>query len=153
MFLFIFAFFGNVFYVMSILVAPQMRTPEAGNYIRESIPYAPLRFIERLFMINRFLLGSGGTLMFDMTIVTQSYLYRPKIFPRRSHSTHIRHPYSAHEEESAGLLSGDALASSSTASLHHPTGALGRGVGRGRQLDAQNVAPASRSRSRTSVHV
>jgi len=63
MYLFIFAFLGNVFYVSSILTSPNLDIPgpEASAFIRESIPY---------------LLGSGGTLMFDITIVSQSLLYR-----------------------------------------------------------------------------
>ncbi|VDB83072.1 unnamed protein product [Peniophora sp. CBMAI 1063] len=72
-FLFIFAFLGNFFYVLSILTAPNMSLPppEAAAYLKESIPY---------------LLGSGGTLMFDVTIVCQTMLYRPKaaIQARRS---------------------------------------------------------------------
>ncbi|KAI0035930.1 PQ loop repeat-domain-containing protein [Vararia minispora EC-137] len=64
-YLFIFAFLGNFFYVLSILTAPNMYLPppEASAYISESIPY---------------LLGSGGTLMFDVTIVVQSRIYRLK---------------------------------------------------------------------------
>ncbi|KAG5727988.1 hypothetical protein E4T56_gene19336 [Termitomyces sp. T112] len=57
MYLFVFAFLGNSFYVASILTSPDW-TPEL---LRESIPY---------------LLGSGGTLMFDVVIVSQSLLYR-----------------------------------------------------------------------------
>ena len=46
---------------------------------------------------NRYLLGSGGTLMFDITIIGQSFCYRPR--PRR---------YSrVLDEEETGLLSGD----------------------------------------------
>lgn len=54
-----------------------------------------------MFLI-RYLLGSGGTLMFDITIVGQSFCYRPR--HRRRLYTHSR----ALEEE-AGLLSADAL--------------------------------------------
>ncbi|THG92599.1 hypothetical protein EW145_g8661, partial [Phellinidium pouzarii] len=65
MYLFIFAFLGNTFYVLSILASPQMAQPRPAStaFLLESIPY---------------LLGSGGTLLFDITIVTQSVLYRPK---------------------------------------------------------------------------
>ncbi|KZV89860.1 hypothetical protein EXIGLDRAFT_721027 [Exidia glandulosa HHB12029] len=63
--LFTFAFLGNAFYVASILTSPQLLsapTPEARSaFIRESVPY---------------LLGSGGTLVFDVTIVVQSFVYR-----------------------------------------------------------------------------
>lgn len=45
----------------------------------------------------RYLLGSGGTLMFDITIIGQSFCYRPR--PRR-HSRIL-------DEEETGLLSGD----------------------------------------------
>ncbi|KZV81060.1 hypothetical protein EXIGLDRAFT_731912 [Exidia glandulosa HHB12029] len=63
--LFTFAFLGNAFYVASILTSPQLLsapTPEARTaFIKESVPY---------------LLGSGGTLVFDVTIVVQSFVYR-----------------------------------------------------------------------------
>ena len=49
-----------------------------------------------------YLLGSGGTLMFDITIVTQSFLYRPKPHARGRHSSRAIH------EEEEGLLSADA---------------------------------------------
>lgn len=41
MFLFVSAFLGNVFYVASILTAPQMHLPstETRAYLRESMPY------------------------------------------------------------------------------------------------------------------
>jgi len=40
MYLFVFAFLGNTFYVSSILISPIMGIPgpEASAYIRESIP-------------------------------------------------------------------------------------------------------------------
>ncbi|KAF8798096.1 hypothetical protein BYT27DRAFT_7124378 [Phlegmacium glaucopus] len=90
MYLFVFAFLGNVFYVASILTSPRnfLPPPQSTQYLRESIP---------------FLLGSGGTLMFDITIVGQSFCYRPR--PRRHLSTYGR----ASDEEEAGLLSADAL--------------------------------------------
>ncbi|TCD63614.1 hypothetical protein EIP91_005165 [Steccherinum ochraceum] len=85
--MFIFAFLGNFFYVASILTSPKLSLPpyEASAFLRESIPY---------------LLGSGGTLMFDVTIVTQSFIYRPK--------AHLRGRLSSRNEEEAGLLSADA---------------------------------------------
>jgi len=84
MYLFVFAFLGNVFYVSSILSSPKnfLPPPLSTQFIRESIPY---------------LLGSGGTLMFDITIIGQSFCYRPR--PRR-HSRIL-------DEEETGLLSGD----------------------------------------------
>ena len=45
----------------------------------------------------RYLLGSGGTLMFDITIIGQSFCYRPRV---RRHSRIL-------DEEETGLLSGD----------------------------------------------
>lgn len=61
--LFVAAFLGNTFYVSSILMNPVMNHPTEARaeYIRETIPY---------------LLGSGGTLLFDITIVSQSFIYR-----------------------------------------------------------------------------
>ena len=47
----------------------------------------------------RYLLGSGGTLMFDITIVSQSFCYRPRL---RRHSRAL-------DEEETGLLSADML--------------------------------------------
>ncbi|THH20699.1 hypothetical protein EW146_g724 [Bondarzewia mesenterica] len=94
MYLFVFAFLGNFFYVLSILSSPNMQLPprEASAYIRESIPY---------------LLGSGGTLMFDVTIVAQSFIYRHKhpLYHRgRRSSVHSR----MHASEEEGLLSAGA---------------------------------------------
>lgn len=62
MYLFAFAFCGNLFYVLSILTSPKVNLPseQSREFLRESVPY---------------LLGSGGTLMFDVTIVIQSFLY------------------------------------------------------------------------------
>ncbi|KAJ7581264.1 PQ loop repeat-domain-containing protein [Mycena floridula] len=87
MYLFLFAFLGNSFYVASIVASPKFFAPPPASteFIRESIPY---------------LLGSGGTLMFDVTILTQSFLYRPK------HHRRQRTRIDTVEEE-AGLLSGD----------------------------------------------
>ncbi|KAF8892508.1 hypothetical protein BD779DRAFT_1610089 [Infundibulicybe gibba] len=97
MYLFIFAFLGNVFYVSSILTSPKMSLPppQALAFIKESVPY---------------LLGSAGTLMFDITIVSQSFIYRPR--PRRRLSTRGR----VAEEE--GLLAGDILAQTNSVVLH-----------------------------------
>jgi uncharacterized protein with PQ loop repeat len=85
-YLFVFAFLGNVFYVSSILTSPNLSKPPpiSTDFMRESIPY---------------LLGSAGTLMFDITIVAQSFIYTPKT---RRHSTfsHTR----VHSDEEASLL-------------------------------------------------
>ncbi|KAI0831310.1 PQ loop repeat-domain-containing protein [Trametes gibbosa] len=95
MFLFIFAFLGNFFYVASILTSPNLLLPEpeASAFMRESIPY---------------LLGSGGTLMFDVTIVTQSLIYRPKP-PARG-----RAPSRSYSDEETGLLSAGASGAEET---------------------------------------
>ncbi|PPR01480.1 hypothetical protein CVT26_015103 [Gymnopilus dilepis] len=86
MYLFIFAFLGNSFYASSILLSPRryLPPPASSEYIRESIPY---------------LLGSIGTLLFDITIVSQSFCYRHR-HRRHSTSAHLR----ALDEEEAGLL-------------------------------------------------
>jgi len=87
--LFVFAFLGNFFYVASILTSPKLSLPphESSAFLRESIPY---------------LLGSGGTLMFDITIVAQSFIYRPKS------SLRGRHLSRTVNEEEQGLLSAGA---------------------------------------------
>jgi len=61
--LFICAFLGNFFYVASIVSSPRFNLPPplSTEYIRESIPY---------------ILGSGGTLMFDVGILSQFFAYR-----------------------------------------------------------------------------
>ncbi|KAJ4487860.1 PQ loop repeat-domain-containing protein [Lentinula aciculospora] len=103
MYLFIFAFLGNTFYVTSILTSPEVHQPAPGStdFIKESIPY---------------LLGSGGTLVFDLTIVTQSFIYHSKHRQRRSRSRTTT-------EEEGGLLAGDTLAhpSQDEADVHSRT--------------------------------
>lgn len=98
MYLFIFAFLGNFFYVCSILTSPEahMPPPASTKFFKESIPY---------------LLGSGGTLIFDVTIVSQSFIYRGKPPRRRGRGTSIAHSASLAEEQ-ACLLGGDALSGS-----------------------------------------
>ncbi|WVQ71738.1 hypothetical protein IAR50_001279 [Cryptococcus sp. DSM 104548] len=60
--LFLMAFCGNVTYVASILLNPSGGADPSDNahYLLESLPY---------------LLGSGGTLIFDLTIMIQSVIY------------------------------------------------------------------------------
>ncbi|KAK4686335.1 solute carrier family 66 (lysosomal lysine-arginine transporter), member 1, partial [Tremellales sp. Uapishka_1] len=60
--LFVFAFCGNLTYVASILLNPSggADPSEAAHYLLEALPY---------------LLGSGGTLIFDLTIMIQSLIY------------------------------------------------------------------------------
>jgi len=90
MYLFTFAFLGNFFYVVSILTSSKMDLPAplARQFIRESIPY---------------LLGSGGTLMFDVTIILQSFIYSPS---RRSLRSRARRKSSiaSRSQEERGLL-------------------------------------------------
>ena len=58
--------------------------PEAAAYLKESIPCAYFCLPRRInslivhVLCHSYLLGSGGTLMFDVTIVCQTMLYRPK---------------------------------------------------------------------------
>ena len=53
---------------------------------------------------TRYLLGSGGTLVFDITIISQSFCYRPR-HRRQATSSYVRIP----DEEEADLLSHDSL--------------------------------------------
>lgn len=105
MYLFVFAFLGNVFYVSSILSSPKMQLPtqEATAFIRESIPFVTLYSPSPSSVLKtlRYLLGSAGTLMFDITIVAQSFIYRSR--PRRASTIPSR------LEEETGLLTGDSL--------------------------------------------
>ncbi|KAG1756668.1 PQ loop repeat-domain-containing protein [Suillus paluster] len=98
MYLFVFAFLGNFFYVCSILTSPEARVPPPASiqFFKESLPY---------------LLGSGGTFIFDVTIVSQSFIYRGKPPRRRGRGASIVHRASLAEEQ-AGLLGGDALSGS-----------------------------------------
>lgn len=74
--LFMFAFLGNTLYVASILLMP-VPAAEYTHYLLRSLPY---------------LLGSGGTLLFDLTIMLQAWLYgsaRPHP-PHRLHDGRLR---------------------------------------------------------------
>ncbi|KAI9570438.1 CTLH/CRA C-terminal to lish motif domain-containing protein [Boletus coccyginus] len=99
MYLFTFAFLGNFFYVLSLLTSHKalLPPPASTEFLRESLPY---------------LLGSGGTFVFDITIVSQSFIYKGR-HPRRSYirsrgNSLVRSAGLA--EETAGLLRGDMLA-------------------------------------------
>lgn len=98
MYLFVFAFLGNFFYVCSILTSPEAHVPPPASikFFKESLPY---------------LLGSGGTFIFDVTIVSQSFIYRGKPPRRRGRGASISHRASLAEEQ-ACLLGGDALSGS-----------------------------------------
>ncbi|KAM0792387.1 hypothetical protein ACM66B_005067 [Microbotryomycetes sp. NB124-2] len=93
MMLFIMAATGNSLYTASILTSPNASAP---GYLLESLPY---------------LLGAGGTLAFDGTIVLQSFLYSEK---RRLAERERRQKgrFALHAEEEAALLQqsdGDAV--------------------------------------------
>jgi len=88
--LFFFAFVGNSLYVASILTNPASIEP---GYLVESLPY---------------LLGSGGTLCFDLMIMFQSFLYSEKRKSRLEHQhRRRRNKVDGFEEEEAALLRGD----------------------------------------------
>ena len=89
MLLFIMAFVGNSFYVLSILTNPLAQIP---GYLLESTPY---------------LLGSGGTLCFDFAIVVQSFLYSPKRRDAQAMDRRRRVKGKLDLEEAAALLHGE----------------------------------------------
>ncbi|KAL9715226.1 hypothetical protein Ac2012v2_001887 [Leucoagaricus gongylophorus] len=121
MYLFVFAFLGNIFYVASILFSPNvyLPSPQSTAFLKESIPY---------------LLGSGGTLIFDIIIVTQSFIYKPKHKRRNPRSTvnlEIGDGISEDvtESERTGLLVGDVLAKrQQPASLYSTPAEITEGV-------------------------
>ncbi|KAL5529754.1 hypothetical protein ACEPAG_5739 [Sanghuangporus baumii] len=88
MYLFVFAFLGNTFYVLSILSSPMMSKPRpiSTAFLLESMPY---------------LLGSGGTLLFDVTIVSQSFLYRPRPHVHGHHHHQHSHTRTHHRHRSS----------------------------------------------------
>ncbi|KAL7283393.1 hypothetical protein ACG7TL_002823 [Trametes sanguinea] len=131
-YLFIFAFLGNFFYVASILTSPnlQLPEPEASAFMRESIPYVTL--LDRFHMsmligfMSSYLLGSGGTLMFDVTIVAQSLIYRPKALIRGRRTSR------SYSEEEAGLLDasrGTSGAGTSPVASRRCTGSVSQDAG------------------------
>lgn len=70
--------------------------------------------------MHRYLLGSGGTLMFDITIVCQSLLYKPK---QPSRGRGLARSYS---EEEAGLLAAAGPEGSPVAAHRQRTGSVSR---------------------------
>ncbi|KAK1228384.1 hypothetical protein PQX77_008521 [Marasmius sp. AFHP31] len=110
-YLFIFAFLGNFFYVSSILTNPRAHQGglPAQEFITESIPLvhssaSRLPYFSTLIPPPRYLLGSAGTFIFDVTIVTQVIIYRKR--PKASIRRGRRHSRAGQEEES-GLLADD----------------------------------------------
>ncbi|KDQ09710.1 hypothetical protein BOTBODRAFT_36808 [Botryobasidium botryosum FD-172 SS1] len=89
--LFFCAAMGNAFYVASVLTSPTLDLPPpiSTDYIREAVP---------------FLIGSGGTLIFDTTIFIQSFIYRGRA-PRLQGHLGVGLSRSATMEEEA-LLGG-----------------------------------------------
>ncbi|BGP37986.1 hypothetical protein JCM10449v2_001913 [Rhodotorula kratochvilovae] len=87
--LFFAAFLGNSLYVASILTNPLAST---SGFLLESTPY---------------LLGSGGTLCFDLMIIAQSWLYSDKRRVRRDRERRRRSAHGLDAEEEAALLDAD----------------------------------------------
>ncbi|GAA5851317.1 hypothetical protein JCM9279_001102 [Rhodotorula babjevae] len=87
--LFAAAFLGNSLYVASILTNPHATS---ASYLLESMPY---------------LLGSGGTLCFDLMIIAQSWLYSEKRKARRDRDRRRRGAHGFDAEEEAALLDAD----------------------------------------------
>ncbi|GAA6056423.1 hypothetical protein JCM3770_000695 [Rhodotorula araucariae] len=87
--LFFAAFLGNSLYVASILTNPLAST---SGYLLESTPY---------------LLGSGGTLCFDLMIIAQSWLYSDSRRARRDRDRRRRSAHGLDAEEEAALLDAD----------------------------------------------
>lgn len=113
--LFLFAFVGNLTYVISIVLSAPLdgEEGEASHYLLEALPYvlrslAASSFsrcsspssIEQVYLLtpSRYLLGSGGTLLFDLTIMLQSLFYgsSPPIPPPQPSYSHAHHPYPHH---------------------------------------------------------
>lgn len=88
--LFAAAFLGNSLYVASILTDPHATS---ASYLVEAMPY---------------LLGSGGTLCFDLMIIAQSWLYSEKRKARRDRDRRRRGAHGFDAEEEAALLDADA---------------------------------------------
>ncbi|KAK8869742.1 hypothetical protein IAR55_000310 [Kwoniella newhampshirensis] len=101
--LFVMAFGGNITYVASILLNPAGGADpvEASHYLLEALPY---------------LLGSGGTLIFDLTIMVQSLIYgsapplpmHPTQSDRGSRRRHLSSRKRLRHLEEGGSYSGSA---------------------------------------------
>ncbi|KAG8734190.1 hypothetical protein FRC11_009846, partial [Ceratobasidium sp. 423] len=111
--LFIFAFLGNFFYVGSVLTSARMFGTDAQRlqYLRDSLPY---------------LLGSGGTFVFDFAIVIQSFIYRGLRPVKVTHGEPRRRYSSARAGEEEGLLSGHRRSRSTGCVRRSPSASRGR---------------------------
>ncbi|GJN88562.1 hypothetical protein Rhopal_001528-T1 [Rhodotorula paludigena] len=87
--LFAAAFLGNSLYVASVLASPRATT---SGYLVESTPY---------------LLGSGGTLCFDLTILAQAWLYSGRRRARKDRERRRKAAHGFDAEEEAALLHAD----------------------------------------------
>lgn len=83
---------------VALLRRPQRFSPRACRKYSRTLTLLTLK------RSGSYLLGSGGTLMFDVAIVTQSFIYRPH--PRLSGSRTFSREVTAPEEE--GLMRADA---------------------------------------------
>ncbi|GAA5905404.1 hypothetical protein JCM5296_003708 [Sporobolomyces johnsonii] len=131
--LFGFAFLGNSLYVASIVTNPLVSTP---GYLVESLPY---------------LLGSGGTLCFDLMIIAQSYLYSEK---RKARKEHERRRHAAAKgfdaEEEAALLDADeteADRDGDSRDRRYGSGRRSASSGHGRSVSSRRTISTSRSDS------
>lgn len=70
-FLFISAFLANLLYSINVLASPRAVGPGSRAFLTESIP---------------FLLGSGGTLVFDFVILIQWIMWRKRSLPNKQMS-------------------------------------------------------------------
>ena len=87
---------------------------------RESHSWTASRSFFDAHRLLRYLLGSGGTLMFDVTIVTQARLYKPKGGSRGRRTSRT------YNEEEAGLLSAEATGADDSPTTRRRGGSVSR---------------------------
>ncbi|CAE6490306.1 unnamed protein product [Rhizoctonia solani] len=111
--LFVCAFLGNFFYVGSVLTSARMFGSEAQRmqYLKDTLPY---------------LLGSGGTFVFDFAIVIQSFVYRGLRPVKVTHGEPRRRYSTARAGEEEGLLSGHRRSRSMGGAQRSPSVSRGR---------------------------
>lgn len=129
--LFLFAFIGNSLYVASILANPQS---SSFSFLLESLPY---------------LLGSGGTLCFDLMILGQSWLYSEKRRARRAHERRKRAYRGIDAEEEAALLHADENAEEDDDPTSPVTSRVGRFSRDGRRIRKTSTGSSYRSATRS----